>query len=94
MRHLSNDYWLFRNRKARRDSVLQKMSAMRAAKERKRLERPAPEPAPRGPRWHRLEFGVRDKVTGEIAWHDLRSVRYAATAFRLLLQAEKERGMA
>jgi hypothetical protein len=35
-----------------------------------------------------FECGVRDKRTGEVAWHDLVSVRHAEIAFRNLLQAE------
>ena len=76
----------FNYRKARRDRVLRKMAAMRAAKERKRLARPAPVPDPERQRWHRLEFGVRDKLTGQTAWHDLKSVRHATIAVRLLLR--------
>ena len=46
----------------------------------------APVPEPERQRWHRLEFGVRDKVSGQTAWHDLKSVRHATIAVRLLLR--------
>jgi len=69
---------LFTNRNARRQRVLRKMSAMRAAKERKRLDRGLCEEEPKMVRWHHLQIGVRDKRTGETAWIDFRSVRDAA----------------
>lgn len=71
-------------RKLRRERVLRKMAAMRAAKERKRLENP-PELESRMQRWYRFEFGVRDKVTGQTDFVDLRSVRHAAKALGLIL---------
>jgi hypothetical protein len=37
-------------------------------------------------RWHRFEFAVRDKQTGQTAWHDLKSVRHATIALRLILR--------
>lgn len=58
---------------------------MRAAKERKRLENP-PEREPKMKRYHRFEFGVRDKLTGETHFVDLRSVRHAARALGLILK--------
>lgn len=70
-------------RKRRREAVLRKMQAMRAAKARKRMER-EPEQSPKWHRWYRFEFGVRDKTTGEVAWHDLVSVRHAAKALGLI----------
>lgn len=45
-----------------------------------------PEPEPKKERWFPLEFGVRDKRTGETAWTDLRSVRHAAKALGLILK--------
>ena len=85
-RPVSNVIPFLSYRKSRRDRVLRKMAAMRAAKERKRLARPAPVPEPERQRWHRLEFGVRDKLTGQTAWHDLKSVRHATIAVRVLLR--------
>lgn len=61
------------------------MALMRAAKERKRLENPR-DREPKLQRWYRFEFGVRDKFTGETAWHDLVSVRHAAKALGLILK--------
>jgi hypothetical protein len=66
--------------------LLKKMAAMRAAKERKRLARgPCEEPARFVP-WAPLEFGVRDKVTGEVVWMDLRSGRDVARRVAVLLR--------
>lgn len=45
-----------------------------------------PEPEPHLVRFHRFEFGVRDKATGEMAWHDLVSIRHAAKALGLILK--------
>jgi len=56
---------------------------MRAAKARKRLEHPS-EHEPQMKRWHRFEYGVRDKLTGETHFRDLVSVRQAATALGLV----------
>lgn len=81
-----HSHTFFRNRKARRERVLQKMAAMRAAKERKRLERGPVEAEPKMTRWHRFEFGVRDKLTGETHFADLKSVRHAAKALGLVLK--------
>jgi hypothetical protein len=62
-----------------------RFALMRAAKERKRLENPR-EPETKMERWNRFEFGVRDKLNGEVAWHDLVSVRHAAKALGLILK--------
>lgn len=69
--------FFFANHKARRERILRKMAAMRAAKARKRLAQGPQEDEPRMQRFHRLELGVRDKLTGEVAWIDFRSVRDA-----------------
>ncbi len=58
---------------------------MRAAKERKRLAR-SHEEEPRFVRWHPLEFGVRDRVTGETVWMELRSGRDVAKRLAVLLR--------
>lgn len=65
---------------------LERLAAMRAAKERKRLELGPRDEEPRMLRWHRFELGVRDKVTGEVAWVDLKSVRHASKAMGLMLK--------
>ena len=75
----------FANRKLRREKVLRKMAAMRAAKERKRLENPV-EREPKFERWFPLELGIRDKHSGEVAWIDLRSVRDAAKRISVVLK--------
>ena len=45
-----------------------------------------PEPEPKMHRWYRFEFGVKDKLTGEVEWHDLVSVRHARIALGLILR--------
>lgn len=64
------------HRQDKHERMLRKMAAMRAAKKRKRLAGPPPEP--KLVRWHPLELGLRDKRTGETAWVDFVSVRDAA----------------
>ena len=79
----------FANRKASRQRLLQKMANMRAAKQRLRLERGVAallEREPKMERWFPLELGVRDKITGETAWTDLRSVRDGARRLAVVLR--------
>lgn len=76
---------LLRNRNARRLRMLLKMAAMRAAKERRRLENPV-ESEPRMERWFPLQLGLRDKVTGDVAWVDLRSLRDALRRLRIVFR--------
>lgn len=45
-----------------------------------------PEPEPKMVRWHRFEYGVRDKLTGEAHWRDLTSIRQAKEALGLILK--------
>lgn len=59
--------FLLRNRKVRRERMLRKVSAMRAAKARKRLENP-PENEPKMQRLFPMELGLRDKRSGETRW--------------------------
>ena len=87
-----NSVNFFKNRKARRERVLRKMAAMRAAKTRKRqalLESGVlaewTDP-PAGSRYYPFEFGIRIKATGETHFTDLRSVRHASTALGLILK--------
>ena len=65
--------------------MLHKMRVLRAAKERKRLANPV-EREPKFERWFRFKFGVQDTLTGETAWHELKSVRHAAKALGLILK--------
>lgn len=75
-----------RNRwKDKRKRQLVKLANMRAAKERKRLANPV-EREPKLVRWFPLEFGVRDKRTGETVWMDLRSTRDVAKRVAVLLK--------
>lgn len=69
----------------KRQRQLRKLANMRAAKERKRLANP-PEHEPKMVRWFPLEFGVRDKRTGETVWMDLRSTRDVAKRITVLLK--------
>jgi hypothetical protein len=72
----------------KRERQLLKLSNWRAAKERKRLDRIAAgwTPEPKFIRWHRFEFGVRDKLSQETHFVDLKSVRHAAKALGLILK--------
>jgi hypothetical protein len=45
-----------------------------------------PEPEPRMERWFPLEFGVRDKRSGESCWLDLRSLRDVMRRLSVLLR--------
>lgn len=74
MRHCAHPRPFFASRKQR---MLKKMANMRAAKERKRLANPQ-DHEPKFERWFPLELGLRDKVTGEVAWLDFKSIRDAA----------------
>jgi hypothetical protein len=79
----------YRNQKERRERQLQKLARWREAKARKRqalIEAGLWEVEPRMVRFRRFEFGVKDKTTGETAWHDLVSVRHAAKAIGLVLK--------
>jgi len=81
---MNTPYRLFMRHTARQ-RVLRKMALMRAAKERKRLEHQV-EREPKLVRWHRFEFGIRDRLTGETHFTELRSVRQAKTALGLILK--------
>jgi hypothetical protein len=56
---------------------------MRDAKERKRLANPV-EREPKLERWFPLQFGLRDKSTGEIAFVDLKSFRDVIRRLRVV----------
>jgi hypothetical protein len=79
MRQRTRSALFLRNRKARRERVLRRMAAMRAAKDRKRLANPV-EREPRMQPFHPLELGLRDTRSGEVAWVPFRSVRDSAQA--------------
>jgi hypothetical protein len=82
----------FLNRRKLRDErynrICRKLSNWRAAKARKRQEAidAGWRPEPKFVRAYPFEFGVRNKQTGETAWHDLKSVRHAAKALGLVLK--------
>ena len=73
------------NRKARRERVLRKMAAMRAAKERNRLANP-PEREPRMIRTTGLSWAVRDDLTGHVEWQPLKSARDTFRRVTVLLK--------
>ena len=45
-----------------------------------------PEPEPRMLPWHRFEYCVRDRLTGEAHWRELVSVRQASKALGLIVK--------
>lgn len=67
----------FNYRKRQRERVLEKMRKMRAAKERKRLERGPVDQEPKMQRWNRYTITVTDRLTGETGSFELRSLRDA-----------------
>ncbi len=62
-----------------------RMARARWAKWRADVEN-RPEPEPRMERWHRFEYGIRDRLTGEAHWQTLVSVRQAAKALGLIVK--------
>ena len=69
--------------------MLRKLANMRAAKARIRQERADAGLLDREPklvRWFPIELGVRDKVSGDVAWTDLRSIRDAARRLSVVLK--------
>lgn len=72
-----------RNRNARRAALLRRLAAMRAAKARLRLEK-LPEPEPRFVRSTGLSLGLRDDVSGEVAWVEFKSIRDAIRRLRVV----------
>jgi len=72
----------------RRERVLKNMANWRRRKSEIRQERidAGWRPEPKFVRAYRFEFGVRNKATGEIVWHDLKSVRHASKALGLVLK--------
>lgn len=74
-------------RLSRRETMLIKLANMRAAKERKRIERGNAgllEWEPKFLPYYPLELGIKDKQTGEIAWIDFKSVRDAAKRLSII----------
>ena len=92
MTQLQQAGYFLRSRKLRDDKykrVCAKMANWRRRKEEIRQERIAAgllEREPKMERFYQFEFGVRNKLTGETAWHDLVSVRHAAKALGLILK--------
>ena len=75
---------LFTERKRR---MLNKMEKMRVAKERKRIERGNAGLLDREPKFlpcYPLQLGIKDKLTGEIAWIDFKSVRDASKRLSII----------
>lgn len=79
----------FTFRKRKREAVLRKMAAMRAAKERKRLARGPVEANPKFIRSTGLSFAVRDDICGVVVWHPLKSLRDTIKRIALVLREYK-----
>jgi hypothetical protein len=76
-----------RNRRAdKRQRLLQRMAAMRAAKERRRMASAPPEREPRFVRATGLSLGVRDDCSMVVAWTPLVSVRDASRRLSVILR--------
>ena len=77
-----------KSRDARYQRICNKLSNWRRRKAEIRQERIVAgwRPEPKFVRAYRFEFGVRDKATGEMSRHDLKSVRHAAKALGLILK--------
>jgi len=78
-------------RRRRQDKYLRRsrqLEKMRETKKRKREQAITDgwTPEPKMEKYYPLEFGVRDKATGETAWTDLKSVRQASRALGLILK--------
>lgn len=76
-------YW--RNRNQRRKRHLEQLSRARAAKAEKRL-REEPEHEPERIPFHPIQIGLRDKITGDFGWTDLKSGRQAMRMISELLR--------
>jgi hypothetical protein len=78
----------FSVRKQRREKILRKMAAMRAAKERRRMEREPREEEPRGlmVRHPYLSWAVRDDLSGEVVWMEMKSARDTFRRVTVLLK--------
>ena len=70
----------------RKSELLAKMRAAKARIRQERIDAGLLEVEPRLIRWHRFELGVRDKISGETHFVDLKSVRHASTALGLILK--------
>lgn len=85
MRRRSQHWHQSKNAKARRENLIQRSLKGVAAKARLREANPIehePEMVPFLP----LQFGVRDKLSGDEAWVDLRSCRDAAKRIAVILR--------
>ncbi len=77
MRKCSQSYFKQKRSKRDQENALRRSRLGVLARERKRLANPI-ERELRLVRYYPLQFGVRDKHTGDIAWVDFKSVRDAA----------------
>ncbi len=76
--------WRKLNRQRLLERSLKGVEAKRLKRERAIAEGWTPEP--KMVRAYPLEFGVRNKATGEVAWTDLKSVRDAAKRIGMVLK--------
>ena len=89
MNHRIHSGRVFTPRNTKRFRMLRKMENMRADKARIKMERGAAgllEREPKLVKWFPLELGVRDKVSGDVAWTDLKSVRDTARRIGVVLR--------
>jgi hypothetical protein len=85
----ASDFLRRRNRRQdKRQRQLEKLLRWRQRKAEIRQARIAAgwRPEPKPVRWHRFEVGVRDKLTGQTEFVDLKSVRHAAKALGFILK--------
>lgn len=75
-------------RQDKRERMLKKMANWRAAKERKRQERIAAgwTPEPKFVRAYKFQIGIRNNITGETCFVDLKSARQAHKIAGLVLK--------
>jgi hypothetical protein len=85
MRRHTQFWYQSKNAKERKESLLQRSRKGVAAREAKRLANPV-EREPELIRYYPIQLGVRDKISGDIAWIDLRSVRDAARRLSKVLK--------
>lgn len=85
MRRRTQGWYRHKNRKDRREKILWRCTKATAAKAAKRMANPV-EREPKLVPFYPLQLGVRDKLSGETAFVDLRSVRDAARRISVILK--------
>lgn len=85
MRRRSHSWYQSKNAKSRRDSLQRRRRKGVLAREAKRLANLTLR-EPKLVRFYPIELGVRDKLTGDTAFVDLKSVRDAAKRLGIVLK--------